>query len=161
MEKINRFIIQAYNSLEGVLINWLVIIGTLILLLIIFKCFQSTLNLAVKELKKVSKTALESLPKSRRKKDEAPAKELTTYDLKKMQKKVVKIKRYILAYYYDHNTDFDNKEILNKVEKIHNSIRALRNPKLMGNTKGIAMVIKNISTQSEETIKLIDQLKLN
>jgi hypothetical protein len=137
------------------LLDWIMITVGLLLLLLFTGCFESTLALAEKNLRKVKKVLHEYTPRTDRKGRIRLKKVMNGAVARRLLKLTERSERYVLAYYYDNSTAFSNKEIITNIHKLSNSIDAMRNPKLIENEKALLKVMNNATALCEDTLNLL------
>ena len=153
IDKLLRNIGLLYVGLKDSIISWILLIGVILVLMLIFRCFTSPMKIARKKLHFISDTVKTIMDQSKKDKNiEIP---LSIY--KKLERNMISTQRLTLAYFYDNADDLNAKTVLSLVTRIHNSLEATRTERVRQDQKALTVLVKNIAKQSEEGLKLLSE----
>ena len=150
----NRFLdnlLLLYIGIKDSVITWLLLIGVILVLMLIFRCFTSPMKIARKKLQTVSQSTKEILEEGKRNKSI----EISQATYKKLERTMISTQRLALAYYYDNSDDLNAKSILTLISRIHNSLEATRTERVRQDQKALTVLVKNMDKQSDEGLKLL------
>ena len=150
----NRFvenILLLYIGIKDSLITWILLIGTILLLMLIFRCFTSPMKLAKKKLLMISQVTKEIIEEGKKNKEI----QISPSTFKKLERNMISTQRLALAYYYDNSDDLNAKSILTLISRIHNSLEATRTERVSQDQKALSVLVKNMDKQSDEGLKLL------
>ena len=135
-----RYILSLWDYISDMVIGWLIVIGAIIFLLLIFHCYRSTLVMAMRLIRKI-KPRVRSL--SQRKKTPAGK------ELRALRADVQKILRMIRAYSYDHIPDAAVTAAGNSMEAADRAIQALELDRVADNAAAVRRILKNVLAQMD------------
>ena len=129
-------------------IGWLIVIGAIIFLLLIFHCYRSTLVMAMRLIRRTKPRVLRYL--SQRK--NGPARK----ELRALRTDVQRILRMIGAYSYDHVPDAAVTAAGSSMEAADRAIQALELDRVADNAAAVRRILKNVLSQldnAEEALR--------
>ena len=146
-DSVLRYLLSLWNYISDMVIGWLIVIGVILLLLLIFHCYRSTLVMAMRLIRK-TKPRVRYLAQ---RKNEPARKELRA-----LRTDVQKILRMIRAYSYDHIPDAAVTAAGSSMEAADRAIQALELDRVADNAAAVRRILKNVLSQldnAEEALR--------
>lgn len=146
MEHILSVILSVWRYVRDAVYGWLAIIAILVVLLLVFKCYQNTLSIAIEKLRRTEQimkrlSLAKRTPSAKR--------------IRKLHSSFVRIERLIQAYLYDNHSDASVSEALRFITAADKAMLALSSARFEGNKPAAMRVVKNAYGFVEKALEVV------
>ena len=148
MEHILSVILPVWRYVRDAVYGWLAIIAILVVLLLVFKCYQNTLSIAIEKLRRTEQimkrlSLAKRTPSAKR--------------IRKLHSSFVRIERLIQAYLYDNHSDVSVSEALRFITAADKAMLALSSARFEGNKPAAMRVVKNAYGFVEKALEVVSK----